>query len=98
MQSASYNLFNYVNEVNAEVEALEDSIEKVRSEIEAHQEQASAHMASLPRAVLCCEPDIGSAWGQRPYIHTLSNCLCLLSTVSQPCLVWRGSKGRHETG
>jgi outer membrane murein-binding lipoprotein Lpp len=40
-QSASYNLFNYVNEVNAEVEALEDSIDKVRAEIEAHLEQVS---------------------------------------------------------
>jgi hypothetical protein len=38
-QNASYNLFNYVNEVNAEVEALEDSISKVRTEIEAHLEQ-----------------------------------------------------------
>jgi hypothetical protein len=38
-QNASYNLFNYVNEVNAEVEALEDSIDKVRTEIETHLEQ-----------------------------------------------------------
>lgn len=51
-QSASYNLFNYVNEVNAEVEALEDSIEKVRSEIEAHKEQASTHVTCRALAVL----------------------------------------------
>jgi hypothetical protein len=38
-QNASYNLFNYVNEVNAEVEALEDSIDKVRAEIDTHMEQ-----------------------------------------------------------
>lgn len=43
LQSASYNLFNYVNEVNAEVEALEDSIAKVRVEIEAHLDQVRVH-------------------------------------------------------
>jgi len=43
LQSASYNLFNYVNEVNAEVEALEDSIAKVRAEIEAHLDQVRLH-------------------------------------------------------
>lgn len=51
-QSASYNLFNYVNEVNAEVEALEDSIDKVRAEIEVHLEQASAHEASVGAVVV----------------------------------------------
>lgn len=50
-ESASYNLFNYVNEVNAEVEALEDSIAKVRAEIEAHLDQANAHAASVDAVV-----------------------------------------------
>lgn len=48
-QNASYNLFNYVNEVNAEVEALEDGISKVRSEIEAHLEQVSTEWDRLKR-------------------------------------------------
>lgn len=46
-QNASYNLFNYVNEVNAEVEVLEDGISKVRSEIEAHLEQVSTEWDRL---------------------------------------------------
>lgn len=33
-EDANYTLFNYVNEVNTEVETLEDNIAKVRKEIE----------------------------------------------------------------
>jgi len=33
-EDANYTLFNYVNEVNAEVETLEDNISKVRQEID----------------------------------------------------------------
>jgi hypothetical protein len=79
-QSASYNLFNYVNEVNAEVEALEDSIEKVRSEIEAHQEQASTHVTCLIpcRAFLAVWVVRRQAWGTHglPHALAISSRLC----------------------
>jgi hypothetical protein len=35
-EDANYTLFNYVNEVNTEVEALEDNIGRVRQEIDAY--------------------------------------------------------------
>lgn len=38
-EDANYTLFNYVNEVNTEVETLEDNIGKVRQEIEAYMAQ-----------------------------------------------------------
>uniref|UniRef100_A0A383V6K0 ODAD1 central coiled coil region domain-containing protein n=1 Tax=Tetradesmus obliquus TaxID=3088 RepID=A0A383V6K0_TETOB len=49
-EDANYTLFNYVNEVNTEVEALEDNIGRVRQEIDAYVAQARASEASASAA------------------------------------------------
>jgi prefoldin subunit 5 len=49
-EDANYTLFNYVNEVNAEVETLEDNISKVRQEIDNYTAQVrqSSRSSSCP--------------------------------------------------
>eukprot|EP00879_Flechtneria_rotunda_P012214 GHRR01012756.1.p1 GENE.GHRR01012756.1~~GHRR01012756.1.p1 ORF type:complete len:569 (+),score=227.55 GHRR01012756.1:229-1935(+) len=50
-EDANYTLFNYVNEVNSEIEAMEDNIGHVRQEIEAYMAQAHASEASANVAI-----------------------------------------------
>jgi hypothetical protein len=46
-EDANYTLFNYVNEVNTEVEALEDNIERVRQEIDAYMAQVGSAVQNM---------------------------------------------------
>jgi chromosome segregation ATPase len=46
MQDASFNLYTYVNEVDAEVESLEDSITRMQGEINEYTEHVSAEHVS----------------------------------------------------
>lgn len=49
-EDANYTLFNYVNEVNTEVEALEDNIGRVRQEIDAYVAQVGCSTRRRARA------------------------------------------------
>jgi chromosome segregation ATPase len=49
-EDANFKLFNYVNEVNSEVEKLEDTIGSVRKEIEAYTAKAAAAEAQVTAA------------------------------------------------
>lgn len=67
---SNFGLFNYVNEVNAEVDLLEEQIGEISSEVERYRRQASAQDAAQRAAILVSPTLFLSQTHTRARMHT----------------------------